>query len=97
MYERYMSMGQEVKEINWKQARGALYRWPQVMREFLTLAVIIRAVLTQEYSYAYQHVPANHRRRSERLSSDTSQRKRFQRCHGANCHLGAVWLCRCRT
>jgi hypothetical protein len=35
MYERYMSMGQEVKEINWKQARGALYRWPQVMRELL--------------------------------------------------------------
>jgi len=34
MYERYMSMGPEVKEINWKQARGALYRWPQVMREF---------------------------------------------------------------
>jgi len=33
MYERYMSMGPEVKEINWKQARGALYRWPQVMRE----------------------------------------------------------------
>jgi hypothetical protein len=35
MYERYMSMGQEVKEINWKQARGALYRWPQVMRKSL--------------------------------------------------------------
>lgn len=33
MYERYMSMGPEVKEINWKQARGALHRWPQVMRE----------------------------------------------------------------
>jgi hypothetical protein len=28
-----MSMGPEVKEINWKQARGALYRWPQVMRK----------------------------------------------------------------
>lgn len=38
MYERYMSMGQEVKEINWKQARGALYRWPQVMRELLNVA-----------------------------------------------------------
>jgi hypothetical protein len=37
MYERYMSMGPEVKEINWKQARGALYRWPQVMRELPTL------------------------------------------------------------
>jgi hypothetical protein len=36
MYERYMSMGPEVKEINWKQARGALYRWPQVMRELLS-------------------------------------------------------------
>jgi hypothetical protein len=38
MYERYMSMGPEVKEINWKQARGSLYRWPQVMRELLYLA-----------------------------------------------------------
>ena len=36
MYERYMSMGPEVKEINWKQARGALYRWPQVMRKSLS-------------------------------------------------------------
>jgi hypothetical protein len=31
-----MSMGPEVKEINWKQARGALYRWPQVMRKLLS-------------------------------------------------------------
>lgn len=42
MYERYMSMGPEVKEINWKQARGALYRWPQVMRKFLLYAVLSR-------------------------------------------------------
>ena len=28
-------MGPEVKEINWKQARGALYRWPQVIRKLL--------------------------------------------------------------
>jgi hypothetical protein len=41
MYERYMSMGPEVKEINWKQARGALYRWPQVMRGLLSSAVLI--------------------------------------------------------
>jgi len=41
MYERYMSMGQEVKEINWKQARGALYRWPQVMRKSLGLVLHI--------------------------------------------------------
>jgi hypothetical protein len=39
MYERYMSMGPEVKEINWKQARGALYRWPQVMRKLSSRAV----------------------------------------------------------
>lgn len=32
MYERFMSMGPEVKQINWKQAGGALYRWPQVIR-----------------------------------------------------------------
>jgi hypothetical protein len=37
MYERYMSMGPEVKEIDWKQARGALYRWPQVMRDLSTI------------------------------------------------------------
>jgi hypothetical protein len=41
MYERYMSMGPEVKEINWKQARGALYRWPQVMRELTCLTACI--------------------------------------------------------
>jgi len=40
MYERYLSMGPEVKEINWKQARGALYRWPQVMREWLNRAIL---------------------------------------------------------
>lgn len=42
MYERYMSMGPEVKEINWKQARGALYRWPQVMRESLRPAEFLK-------------------------------------------------------
>ena len=36
-----MSMGPEVKEINWKQARGALYRWPQVMRELLCAAALL--------------------------------------------------------
>jgi hypothetical protein len=36
-----MSMGPEVKAINWKQARGALYRWPQVMRESLNRATIV--------------------------------------------------------
>jgi hypothetical protein len=41
MYERYMSMGPEVKEINWKQARGALYRWPQVMRKLLSCVIPI--------------------------------------------------------
>jgi hypothetical protein len=41
MYERYMSMGPEVKAINWKQARGALYRWPQVMRESLSRAMLV--------------------------------------------------------
>lgn len=34
-----MSMGPEVKEINWKQARGAVYRWPQVMRKPLICAM----------------------------------------------------------
>ena len=42
MYERYMSMGPEVKEINWKQARGALYRWSQVMRESLRPAEFLK-------------------------------------------------------
>lgn len=42
-----MSMGPEVKEINWKQARGALYRWPQVMRKLLIPAYTPRSVLTQ--------------------------------------------------
>ena len=33
-----MSMGPEVKEINWKHARGAFYRWAQVMRKSLSRA-----------------------------------------------------------
>lgn len=46
MYERYMSMGPEVKEINWKQARGALYRWPQVMRESSVVPFLYNSILT---------------------------------------------------
>ena len=33
LYQRYISMGAETKAINWKHARGALYRWQQVFRE----------------------------------------------------------------
>ena len=42
-----MSMGPEVKEINWKQARGALYRWPQVMRESFSRIILVKSTLTQ--------------------------------------------------
>lgn len=37
-----MSMGPEVKAINWKQARGALYRWPQVLREWPNCAFLTK-------------------------------------------------------
>jgi hypothetical protein len=42
-----MSMGPEVKAINWKQARGALYRWPQVLREWPDRAFSPYMILTQ--------------------------------------------------
>ena len=32
-YERYMSMGHETNEINWKHAREAPLRWQQYLRE----------------------------------------------------------------
>jgi hypothetical protein len=61
MYERYMSMGPEVKAINWKQARGALYRWPQVMRESLSHAFLVVLITDTTRSYAHQHVSADYR------------------------------------
>ena len=49
MYERYMSMGPEVKEINWKQARGALYRWPQVMPMLINMCQQITGAALSAY------------------------------------------------
>ena len=77
MYERYMSMGPEVKEINWKQARGALYRWPQVMRKLLSLLYRLDVTLTGRHSYAHEHVPADHWSCSECLSAYFARREWF--------------------
>ena len=34
MYQRFLSMGAETTEINWKHAVGCLFRWQQLLREF---------------------------------------------------------------
>ncbi|KEQ72722.1 MFS general substrate transporter [Aureobasidium namibiae CBS 147.97] len=49
MYERYMSMGPEVKEINWKHARGAFYRWPQVMPVLINMCQQITGAALSAY------------------------------------------------
>jgi hypothetical protein len=91
MYERYMSMGPEVKEINWKQARGALYRWPQVMREWLSRATLVRFHTDTNYSYAHQHVSANYRSCLECLSPYPPTGEWLQRRHGTDRYIGPLW------
>ena len=84
-----MSMGPEVKEINWKQARGALYRWPQVMRKLLPHTVLIGFTLTK-HSYAHEHVPADHWSCFECLPPDTARRERFRGRHSTDRHTGSL-------
>ncbi|KAI7326629.1 MFS general substrate transporter [Hortaea werneckii] len=49
MYERFISMGPEVKEINWKQAGGALYRWPQVIPMLMNMCQQITGAALSAY------------------------------------------------
>lgn len=92
MYERHMSMGPEVKEINWKHARGAFYRWAQVMRKSLSRAILDIFLADTNHSRAHQHVSADYRRCPKCLSSYSSSGERIQRCHGTDCHTGTIWI-----
>ena len=85
-----MSMGPEVKEINWKHARGAFYRWPQFMRESLSRAILDVFLTDTNHSRAHQHVSADYGRCSKCLSPYSSSGERIQRCHSANCHSGTL-------